>query len=84
MKHQYRKGAKTWNPKSCVFAPLRIYESLLNRVECSAQLVGTAGVLIATANAIQLVLDICRVHSVHQTADSLQVAVATTQELHIP
>ena len=52
-------------------------------LQCLRQLIGAGGGLAATGGAFQAGDNLCSIHTFYQRADTLQVAIATTDELHI-
>ena len=56
---------------------------LLELFEGACELVGTAGVLGAAANAVDLADDVVDLLSAHQLADTLQVTITSTQEEYL-
>ena len=52
------------------------------RFQCGGQLVGTAGWTTIAGGAFQLADDFLNGHVLHQAADALQVATASTYKLY--
>ena len=52
-------------------------------LQCGGQLIGAGGFLATATNAVHSCNDIVDVHAFHQSANALQIAVATAQELHV-
>jgi len=62
---------------------LSFHGSILEFFKGAAELVGARGALRATADAVEPFDDIVDVLAAHQLADTLQVAVAATQEEYL-